>query len=105
MAARGPSAWPRPGRCPAGSDALRHGSGVLDRIGVHAKGDVVDEHAAVHFGEIHPALAAINERRCLPSKIATATGSGATATATPSARSGPGAVPTPSGSQHDEHQH
>ena len=35
---------------------------ALHRLGVEAERDVVDEHAAVDLGEVHPALAAVDER-------------------------------------------
>ena len=34
----------------------------LDRLGVEAEGDVVDEHAAVDLAEVHPPLAPVDER-------------------------------------------
>lgn len=57
----------------AGAHHVRHGvqhgadlgvavAGALDRLGVEAERDVVDEYATVDLGEVHPTLTAINER-------------------------------------------
>ena len=57
----------------AGADHVRHGvqqgadlgvavAGALDRLGVEAERDIVDEYATVDLGEVHPTLTAINER-------------------------------------------
>ena len=35
---------------------------ALDRLGVQAERDVVDEHPAVDLGEVHPPLTAVDER-------------------------------------------
>jgi hypothetical protein len=69
---------PRPGPAhidvaAAGAHHVRHGvqqgadlgvavAGALDRLGVEAEGDIVDEYATVDLGEVHPTLTAINER-------------------------------------------
>jgi hypothetical protein len=34
---------------------------VLDRLGVDTERHVVDEHTAVHLGEVDPPLASVNE--------------------------------------------
>ncbi len=36
-------------------------AGPLDRLGVEPQRDVVDEHLAVHLGEVHDTLAAVDE--------------------------------------------
>ena len=57
----------------AGADHVRHSvqqgadlgvavAGALDRLGVEAERDIVDEYATVDLGEVHPTLTAINER-------------------------------------------
>ena len=57
----------------AGADHVRHGvqqgadlgvavAGALDRLGVEAERDIVDEHATVDLGEVHPTLTAVDER-------------------------------------------
>jgi hypothetical protein len=37
-------------------------SGSVNRLGVEAKGDVVDKYSAVYLREIYAALAAVGER-------------------------------------------
>ena len=45
-----------------GADLCFAVAGALDRVGVEAERDIVDEYPTVDLGEVHPALTAINER-------------------------------------------